>query len=75
MKCCICGEKIEVNAISGWEQGNNAEPVVKDGRCCDLCNAEVVFRKRMELLVEHVREREEKSKAERHEVDLWEDLP
>ncbi len=31
IKCCICGEEVK-----GW--GNNAEPV-KDGTCCDSCNA------------------------------------
>lgn len=35
MKCCLCGREIE-----GY--GNNAEPV-KDGRCCDDCNDNVVL--------------------------------
>ncbi len=68
MECCICREEIEAQPISGWDQGNNAEPVVEDGRCCDRCNAYVVFPKRVSLIVN-------KTKAERHEVDLWEDLP
>ena len=34
-RCCICGKEIE-----GY--GNNAEPV-RDGRCCDSCNWDVVL--------------------------------
>lgn len=30
--------------------GNNAEPVAKDGYCCDECNAKVVAPKRLEEL-------------------------
>lgn len=41
--CDICGE-----FTIGW--GHNAEPVVKDGRCCDRCNKEVVIPKRLEEL-------------------------
>ena len=37
MKCCICNGEIEVHALSGWDQGHNAEPVMS-GRCCDGCN-------------------------------------
>lgn len=40
MKCCICGKQ-----ISGY--GHNAAPL-KDGRCCDKCNIEVL-KKRIEL--------------------------
>ena len=36
MECVLCNEDIPVQA-SGWELGNNAEPVVA-GRCCDDCN-------------------------------------
>ncbi len=42
--CCICGCDIE-----GY--GNNAAPV-KDGRCCDKCNIEVVVPARLGLLNE-----------------------
>lgn len=35
MKCCICGKMFE-----GF--GHNAEPV-KNGRCCDHCNYNVVL--------------------------------
>ena len=34
-KCCICGKKLD-----GF--GNNAEPV-KEGICCDSCNANFVI--------------------------------
>ena len=45
MKCSICKGKI---AIKGnWKMGNNAEPVVEYGRCCDLCNATVVVPARL----------------------------
>ena len=40
-KCCLCGEEIEVHALSGWAEGNNAMPL-KEGRCCDDCNMLVV---------------------------------
>mgnify|MGYP003641250250 CR=1 FL=1 len=46
LKCCICEKEIEAHPISGWSQGNNAEPVVKDGRCCDFCNDLVVIPER-----------------------------
>jgi len=42
MECCICHQEIEVK-VGGWNQGNNAEPVVINGRCCDECNWNVVI--------------------------------
>lgn len=42
--CCICNEYIEPN--NGWIYGNNAEPV-KDGRCCNKCNSEIVIPERI----------------------------
>ena len=41
MKCCLCGNEIEVNQLSGWADGNNAMPL-KDGRCCDVCDVLVI---------------------------------
>lgn len=41
--CDVCGE-FTIGC------GNSAEPVVKDGRCCDRCNKEVVIPKRLEEL-------------------------
>lgn len=35
-KCCICFKEFE-----GY--GNNPEPVLKKGRCCDECNAKWVI--------------------------------
>jgi len=40
MKCCICSKKIKT------KYGNNAEPI-KEGRCCDLCNAIIVIPARL----------------------------
>jgi hypothetical protein len=40
IKCCICGNMIEPKG--DWILGNNAEPI-KDGRCCDDCNATKVI--------------------------------
>jgi len=34
--CCLCDEEVE-----GF--GNNPDPVCKNGRCCDKCNAEKVI--------------------------------
>ena len=34
--CCICGNKFK-----GY--GNNPEPVVDSGTCCDYCNVRVVI--------------------------------
>lgn len=41
--CCICGEE-----FIGY--GNNPQPVMEKGRCCDRCNSTVVIPKRMEDL-------------------------
>jgi hypothetical protein len=41
MKCCICSEEIE------GKYGHNAEPIVADGRCCDVCNSLKVIPERL----------------------------
>jgi len=41
MKCCLCGNEIEVNLLSGWSDGNNAMPLA-EGRCCDMCDVLVI---------------------------------
>lgn len=46
LKCCICGKDIIPHPGHGWRHGHNAEPV-KDGRCCDDCNATVVIPARL----------------------------
>lgn len=43
IKCCICGK-----IIKGY--GNNAEPVVYNGLCCDKCNKEVIIPARIDEL-------------------------
>jgi hypothetical protein len=40
MKCSICKKEIEVKGT--WTHGNNAQPV-NNGRCCDICNMNVVI--------------------------------
>tara|TARA_R100000329_G_C7500672_1_gene176265 strand:+ start:322 stop:612 length:291 start_codon:yes stop_codon:yes gene_type:complete len=40
-KCDICSNDIPVE-FNGWDGGNNAEPVVLNGRCCNTCNSNVV---------------------------------
>jgi hypothetical protein len=47
--CDICGEGIDIE-ISGWSRGHNAEPVVKDGRCCSDCNMAAVIPMRLEAI-------------------------
>ena len=46
LPCSICGHPIAVEP-SGWREGHNAEPVVKEGRCCAACNQTVVIPKRL----------------------------
>jgi len=57
MDCSICGNEIEIQALSGWAEGNNAEPVVEEGRCCDICDASFVIPARMEALRTYSREK------------------
>ena len=40
MNCSICELPIEIDE-SGWHSGHNASPV-NDGRCCTVCDMEVV---------------------------------
>ena len=45
--CVLCEEKIQPqHFINGkvWTQGHNAQPM-KEGRCCDTCNEEVIRRR------------------------------
>ena len=41
-KCCICG-------INDQGYGNNPDPIKKQGKCCDECNADQVIPARLEL--------------------------
>ena len=47
MNCSICKDEIEVE-VNGWYHGHNAKPVT-EGRCCSVCNMEVVMPTRFML--------------------------
>jgi len=51
MNCCLCDEEIEKQYTPEgkmfWDTGHNAEPLVKDGRCCEDCNTTKVVPERM----------------------------
>ena len=53
MDCSICETKIEACKITGWTEGHNAEPV-KEGRCCDECNAQVVIPTRIQQMNDRI---------------------
>ncbi len=48
MKCSICNQDIKKEA-SGWDQGNNAQPI-NDGRCCNGCNNKIVIPSRIVIM-------------------------
>ena len=52
MECCICKGEIEkkFNAKGKmvYDTGNNARPI-KEGRCCDVCDATTVIPERIKL--------------------------
>lgn len=47
--CCLCGGSRE-----GF--GNNPQPVVEEGRCCDECNRERVIPARIEEFRERLKQ-------------------
>jgi hypothetical protein len=47
-KCILCGKEIEVVKETGWDKGNNAQPLA-EGRCCDKCNMTKVIPARLKL--------------------------
>ena len=54
MKCCLCGDEIEVEA-NGWDGGNNPAPLMEDtdknpNRCCNYCNSTKVIPERIKRL-------------------------
>jgi len=53
MKCCICGSEI-MREANGWDQGNNAQPIM-DGRCCNSCNWSIVIPVRLGAVVKPTR--------------------
>lgn len=48
MKCCLCNEEIEIE--NGWDEGNNAEPLVEGGRGCNHCDNFKVIPERLRLM-------------------------
>lgn len=48
MKCSICKKEIEKDA-TGWDEGNNAQPINR-GRCCDSCNINKVIPERLKRM-------------------------
>jgi len=48
MPCCLCGEGIR------YKSSHNAEPV-RSGRCCHVCNMEIVIPKRFGIHVLNVK--------------------
>ena len=40
MKCDLCGGEMD-------KYGNNAEPILRNGRCCDKCNLTEVIPARL----------------------------
>lgn len=60
--CCLCEGPLEVKRTpSGriyWDDGENAQPV-KDGRCCETCNWQVVIPARLTLTLDILEASEE----------------
>ena len=48
LTCSICYLPI-IPDDSGWNKGNNAEPV-NSGRCCNSCNTNVVLNARLNVM-------------------------
>ena len=53
-KCSICKEPLDILVDAKtdeiyWDHGNNAEPV-NSGKCCQLCDTEVVLPTRLQML-------------------------
>ena len=50
-ECCLCDGLIDhhknAKGETYWTRGHNAQPI-KEGQCCDWCNANVVLPKRFE---------------------------
>jgi hypothetical protein len=49
MKCSICTSEIDVQA-NGYKEGHNALPI-SNGRCCTICNDNVVVPMRMAFMI------------------------
>lgn len=46
MQCSICNDPIMIEP-SGWADGANAWPVVPNGRCCNMCDEQIVIPTRL----------------------------
>ena len=42
MNCDICSNTITPD-LYGWDKGQNAAPIINDGRCCASCNEYLVI--------------------------------
>ena len=49
--CSICGGDIQSPGSTN-KYGNNAEPV-NHGRCCDMCDEQIVIPHRIRLIIRH----------------------
>lgn len=54
MPCCLCGEGIK------YGLSHNAEPV-RSGRCCNVCNLEIVIPKRFGIHIMKIKDTENKN--------------
>ena len=36
--CCLCGDPITPEPVTGWEYGCNPWPLAKRGKCCWVCD-------------------------------------
>ena len=45
IKCCVCGQIIEIEESTGWRFGHNADPYGDEDndRCCNKCNDTIVI--------------------------------
>ena len=48
MKCCLCKSSIEEESHA-WKGGHNPYPIKEKGRCCGICNNELVVPTRLVL--------------------------
>ena len=42
MECANCNQEIKADPVTGWDQGNNGQPLV-DGQVCHQCNILVIM--------------------------------
>ena len=50
MKCCICGDEITPDPVTGWRDGCNPWPLATDGVCCWKCDRDRVSPARVEMI-------------------------